>query len=236
MNHARRLGWRGVVSHFRGCSGEHNRLVRAYHSGDSSEIDWILRRMKEKNPRLKIYAVGVSLGGNVLLKWLGEQGDRAFEVVEKAAAVSVPVDLAAAAGVLDRGCRKLIYTRHFLKTLKQKSLDKIAQHELKIDLHQVRAASTFRQIDDLFTAPVHGFESAEDYWSKVEQQTLAGPYPGADPADQCAQRSLPSRCCIAGCSRSFPGRQFGISRLRRSRWICLRKISRRSGLVTAADF
>jgi uncharacterized protein len=170
MDHARRLGWRGVVAHFRGCSGEHNRLARAYHSGDSSEIDWILRRIKEKNPRLKIYAVGVSLGGNVLLKWLGEQGDRAFEMVEKAAAVSVPVDLAAAAGVLDRGCRKLIYTRHFLKTLKQKTLDKIVQHELKIDLHQVRAASTFRQIDHLFTAPVHGFESAEDYWSKASSK------------------------------------------------------------------
>ena len=166
MSRARRLGWRGVVSHFRGCSGEHNRLARAYHSGDASEIDWILRRIKEKNPRVKIYAVGVSLGGNVLLKWLGEQGRRASEIVEKAAAVSVPVDLATAAGVLDRGCRKLIYTRHFLKTLKQKALDKISRHELKIDLHQVRAASTFHQIDDLFTAPVHGFETAEDYWNK----------------------------------------------------------------------
>ena len=111
MNHARRRRWRGVISHFRGCSGEHNRLVRAYHSGDSSEIDWILRRLKENHPKAKIYAVGVSLGGNVLLKWLGEQGDRAPEIVEKAAAVSAPIDLAAAAGVLDRGCRKLIYTR-----------------------------------------------------------------------------------------------------------------------------
>jgi predicted alpha/beta-fold hydrolase len=166
MNHARRRHWRGVVSHFRGCSGEHNRLVRAYHSGDSSEIDWILRRLKENNPKAKIYALGVSLGGNVLLKWLGEQGERALEIVEKAAAVSAPVDLAAAAGVLDRGCRKLIYTRYFLRTLKQKSLYKIAKHQLRIDLRQVRAASTFRQFDDLFTAPVHGFDSAEDYWAK----------------------------------------------------------------------
>ena len=94
--------------------------MRAYHSGDSSEIDWILRCIKEKNPRLKIYAVGVSLGGNVLLKWLGEQGDHALEVVEKAAAVSVPVDLAAAAGVLDRGCRKLIYTPTFFENTQAK--------------------------------------------------------------------------------------------------------------------
>jgi predicted alpha/beta-fold hydrolase len=165
MNHARRRHWRGVISHFRGCSGEHNRLARAYHSGDSSEIDWILRRLKENNPAAKIYPIGVSLGGNVLLKWLGEQGDRALALVEKAAAVSAPVELAAAADVLDRGCRKLIYTSYFLRTLKQKSLYKITQHRLKIDLRQVRAASTFRQFDDLFTAPVHGFDSADDYWA-----------------------------------------------------------------------
>ena len=166
MNYARRRRWRGVICHFRGCSGEHNRLVRAYHSGDSNEIDWILRRLKGNNPNAKIYAVGVSLGGNVLLKWLGEQGDRALEIVEKATAVSAPIDLAAAADVLDRGCRKLIYTRYFLRTLKQKSLYKIAKHQLKIDLRQMRAASTFRQLDDLFTAPAHGFDSAEDYWAQ----------------------------------------------------------------------
>jgi uncharacterized protein len=129
-------------------------------------IQAILRRIKENNPRTKIHAVGVSLGGNVLLKWLGEQGDRALEIVAKAAAVSAPIDLAAAAGVLDRGCRKLIYTRYFLRTLKQKSLYKIAKHQLKIDLRRMRAASTFGQLDDLFTAPVHGFDSAEDYWAK----------------------------------------------------------------------
>jgi uncharacterized protein len=129
-------------------------------------IQAILRRIKENNPRTKIHAVGVSLGGNVLLKWLGEQGDRALEIVAKAAAVSAPIDLAAAAGVLDRGCRKLIYTRYFLRTLKQKSLYKIAKHQLKIDLRRMCAASTFRQLDDLFTAPVHGFDSAEDYWAK----------------------------------------------------------------------
>lgn len=166
MGSARRLGWRGVVSHFRGCSGEHNRLVRAYHSGDSIEVDWILRRLKDNNPTSKLYAVGVSLGGNVLLKWLGEQGHRAREVVERAAAVSVPLDLAAAAKVLDRGCRKLVYTRYFLKTLKQKSLYKIAEHGLAIDLPAIRAASTFREVDDLFTAPVHGFKNAEDYWAQ----------------------------------------------------------------------
>ena len=236
MNYAGRRSWRGVIPHFRGCSGEHNRLVRAYHSGDSSEIDWILRRLKKNNPRAKIHAIGVSLGGNVLLKWLGEQGDRALEIIEKAAAVSAPIDLAAAAGVLDRGCRKLIYTRYFLRTLKQKSLYKVARHELKIDLRRVRAASTFRQLDDLFTAPVHGFDSAEDYWDEVEQQTASGAYPRSDSATQCAQRSVSSGCCIAGVRRSFPMCHSGISRFRRSRWIRIRKISRRSQLATLSDF
>jgi predicted alpha/beta-fold hydrolase len=113
-----------------------------------------------------MYAVGVSLGGNMLLKWLGEQGHCALEVIKKAAAISVPVDLAAAAGVLDRGWGKAIYTRHFLKTLKEKSIHKTTEHGLKIDLAKLRAASTFREIDELFTAPVHGFKNAEDYWAR----------------------------------------------------------------------
>ena len=93
MAMAQQLGWRGVVPHFRGCGGEVNRLPRAYHSGDSREIDWILRRLKNEYPRSEIYAVGVSLGGNMLLKWLGEEGSDADAVIDGAVAVSAPVDL-----------------------------------------------------------------------------------------------------------------------------------------------
>ena len=163
---AQQRGWRGVVPHFRGCGGELNRLPRAYHSGDSAELDWILRRLKARDPRSDIYAVGISLGGNMLLKWLGENGGDAGAIVERAAAVSAPVDLNAAASVLDFGHRRAIYTRSFIESLKPKILAKITAHKLKIDPQAVFACSTFRQIDDLYTAPIHGFKDADDYWTK----------------------------------------------------------------------
>lgn len=164
MNQLQRNGYFGVVPHFRGCSGSANRLPRAYHSGDSMELDWILRRLKEKFPRAEIYAVGISLGGNMLLKWLGEQSDRAATIVERAVAVSAPLDLEIAAQRLDRGCNKFIYTRHFLMTLRRKALGKISTHGLDIDPRAVKSAATFRQFDDAYTAPVHGFRDAQDYW------------------------------------------------------------------------
>ncbi len=162
----RKRGWRGVVPHFRGCSGEPNRLARTYHSGDSREIDWILRRLKSENPRSEIDVVGVSLGGNMLLKWLGEQGAAALPVIDRAVAVSTPLDLVAAADQLDRGLHRFIYTRYFLKYLRQRALAKIAAHELPIDACALRSSSTFRQFDDLFTAPIHGFKDADDYWTR----------------------------------------------------------------------
>jgi uncharacterized protein len=162
----RRRDWRGVVPHFRGCGGEPNRLARSYHSGDSREVDWILHRLREKNPQTRIYAAGVSLGGNMLLKWLGEEGKTAAAVVNRAVAVSAPLDLVAAAGALDYGLNRFIYTRHFLRYLRPKALEKITAHELTIDAQALRASSTFRQFDDLFTAPVHGFKDAKDYWRR----------------------------------------------------------------------
>jgi len=164
MNELKRCGIRGVVVHFRGCSGEVNRLARAYHSGDSLEIDWILRRFKEREPNLRLYPVGVSIAGNMLLKWLGEQGENVSNVIESAVAISVPVDLAIAARRLDSGWNKLIYTSRFLRSMKPKLLAKISAHGLPIDGRALRAISTFREIDDLYTAPVHGFRDAEDYW------------------------------------------------------------------------
>jgi len=163
---AAQQGWRGVVPHFRGCSGEANRLTRSYHSGDSREIDWVLRRIKSENPRRDIYVVGVSLGGNMLLKWLGEEGEAAGGVVGRAAAVSTPMDLAAAAGQLDFGLRRILYTSQFLRSMKPKALAKIAAHSLTIDTRAILASLTFRQFDDLFTAPLHGFRNADDYWTR----------------------------------------------------------------------
>ena len=164
MNEVRREGWHGVVPQFRGCGGEINRLSRGYHAGDSAELDWILRRLKKEKPRSRLHAVGISMGGNDLLKWLGQQGDHALDVVHRAVAVSVPLDLRTSANQLDHGLNKLIYTRDFLRTIKPKVLQKIAVHGLELDPRAIRATCTFREIDNLYTAPVHGFRDADDYW------------------------------------------------------------------------
>jgi predicted alpha/beta-fold hydrolase len=151
-------GWRCVVPHFRGCSGELNRLPRAYHSGDSAELDWILRRLEAD------YAAGVSLGGNALLKLLGEKG--AGIGVRKAVAISAPLDLAAAGRKLDRGLSRELYTRMFLKTLKKKTFEKMQRLQISVDRARVMNARTFWQFDDAVTAPLHGFLGADDYWAR----------------------------------------------------------------------
>jgi predicted alpha/beta-fold hydrolase len=156
-------GSRIAIAHFRGCSGEPNQSARAYHSGDSAEVDWVVKRLRQESPDLS--AVGVSLGGNVLLKWLGEQGEAAKHWLRSAAAVSAPLDLPASARTLDRGLNRLLYTRHFLATLKPKSLAKLDRFPGIYDAARVRAAVSFREFDDLVTAPVHGFRDADHYWS-----------------------------------------------------------------------
>jgi predicted alpha/beta-fold hydrolase len=164
MAAVRARGLRGVVAHFRGCGGEPNRLPRAYHSGDSAELDWILRRLKRAAASL--YAAGVSLGGNALLKWLGETGTSAREVVDRAAVVSAPVDLMASGNALDRGFN-LVYVRHFLGSLKAKSLAKLDLFPGLYDAARLRAAWTLREFDDCVTAPLHGFRGVDDYWTRA---------------------------------------------------------------------
>jgi predicted alpha/beta-fold hydrolase len=166
MDVLRQRGWTGVVPHFRGCGAANNALPRSYHAGDSEEIDWILRRLKSQAPARPIYVVAISLGANMLIKWLGEQQEAALSVIEKAVAVSAPLDLQAAARELDFGFKRMIYTRHFLSSMRPKVIAKITAHDLAIDARAVRACSTFRAIDDLYTAPVHGFKDAEDYWAR----------------------------------------------------------------------
>ena len=157
-------GWRIAIPHFRGCSGEINRAPRAYHSGDSDEIDWILRRFAA-GAGAPLYAVGVSLGGNALAKWLGERGEDAARVVRAAVAVSPPQDLHASAAALTRGFNR-IYTANFLKTLKRKSLAKLAQYPGLFDRSRMLAATSFFEFDDAVTAPLHGFRGCLDYWRR----------------------------------------------------------------------
>lgn len=157
-------GWRGVVVHFRGCGGEINRLPRAYHSGDSAEIDWILRRFRSTRAG-PIYVAGVSLGGNALLKWLGEQGERANAVVTRAASVCAPVDLPACAVALAHGFN-MIYTRRFLTTLKAKAMAKMKRYPALCDRRRMLATRTLYEFDDLVTAPLHGFRGVDDYYTR----------------------------------------------------------------------
>ena len=166
-------GWRGAAVHFRGCSGEPNRLARAYHSGDSAEIDWILRRLRNGHHG-PLFAVGVSLGGNALLKWLGEQESAARHVVAAAAGISAPLNLAAADASLSRGFNRL-YARHFLHTLIPKALAKLERFPGLYQAAAVRAARTLRDFDEVVTAPLHGFSGAADYYARSSAgQYLAG--------------------------------------------------------------
>jgi predicted alpha/beta-fold hydrolase len=163
--------WRGVVLHFRGCGGEPNTLPRAYHSGDSREVDWMLRRLRGIAGAAPLFAAGVSLGGNALLKWLGEEGDAACEIVRAAAAVSAPVDLTAAGNALGRGFNRL-YTRHFLGSLKRKTAAKLERFPGCVDGAAAARAHTLRDFDDAVTAPLHGFRDASDYWLRSSAKPL----------------------------------------------------------------
>ena len=155
-----RAGWRVAIPHWRGCSGEPNRKPRAYHSGDTAEVDWIVRKFPTP-----VDAIGISLGGNALLKWLGERGAAALPLVRRAAAVSAPLDLAAAGHALDRGLNRLLYTRMFLSTLKPKSLAQLERFPRLFDQAKLRRARSFREFDDIYTAPLHGFRGVDHYWT-----------------------------------------------------------------------
>lgn len=165
-------GWSGVVAHFRGCSGEDNRLPRAYFAGDSVDIETMLRHVKSRHPDAPLYAVGVSLGGNALLKWLGEQGTAASSLVDRAVAVSAPVDLTAAGHALDQGFNRSVYTARFLTTLKAKALRKAEKFPGLLDAQAIEASTTFREFDTLVTARLHGYRDADDYWLRVSSKPL----------------------------------------------------------------
>lgn len=163
---AARRGWSYAVPHFRGCSGEINRAPRAYHSGDHEEIGWILGRLRAR-AAAPLRAVGVSLGGNALLRWAAEAGETAAGVVSAVAAVCSPLDLTAGGRAIDRGFSHQVYGRMFLGTMKPKAWAKLAQYPGLFDGERLRRARTLCEFDDLFTAPLHGFRGVEDYWSRA---------------------------------------------------------------------
>lgn len=157
-------GWSGAVPHFRGCSGEANRTARFYHSGDAREIDWIIARLRTRASG-PLYVAGVSLGGNALLRWLGESGARA-NFVTAAAAISAPLDLARGGAALSSGFN-MLYTRMFLQTLKPKCLAKLDQFPGLFDRKALLAARDLYAFDNVVTAPLHGYRDTDDYWDRA---------------------------------------------------------------------
>jgi predicted alpha/beta-fold hydrolase len=163
---AREHGLAYAVPHFRGCGGELNAGPRAYHSGDFEEIGWVLQRFRQVH-RGPVVAVGISLGGNALLRWAQEMGTLAGQTASAVAAVSSPIDLAAGGRAIGQGFNRLVYTRMFLKTMKPKALRKLAQHPGLFDRDALVRARDLYEFDNVFTAPLHGFKNTEDYWSRA---------------------------------------------------------------------
>jgi uncharacterized protein len=163
------IGWRGVVPHFRGCSGEQNRLPRAYHSGDYAEVGWMLETTRKLVPFAPLFAVGVSLGGSALINWLGREEERATRIVDAAAAVSTPLDLAAAGLAIEIGLSK-IYSLHFRQTLVPKALAMAQRFPGALDPAAIRRTDSMHSFDDVVTAPLHGFAGADDYWTRASSK------------------------------------------------------------------
>ena len=170
-------GWRAVTLNFRSCSGELNRLRSFYHSGHTADLDEVVRLIVGREPTVRIGAVGVSLGGNVLLKWLGEWGAAVPSAVVGAVAISVPFDLAHCAEALDRGFCRLVYASNFLGTMRDKIRLKAARDpglgEI-VDVPLALRARTFTEYDRAVTAPLNGFADERDYWTRASSTPYLG--------------------------------------------------------------
>lgn len=156
-------GWRCVFKHFRGCSGEPNRLARNYHSGDTHDLEFVVKLLKKRHPDVPIAAIGFSLGGNVLLKWLGETRNQ--NPLTAAIAISVPFELKKTALRIQNGFSRL-YQWHFLKCLRTRLTHKFKHTEPGISLPALETLRTLEEFDDKITAPLHGFKSGEEYYTR----------------------------------------------------------------------
>ena len=162
---AAQAGLNFAVPHFRGCSGEINLAPRAYHSGDFEEVGWILARLRERSAA-PLFAAGVSLGGNALLRWAEEAGTSAAQTAAAVAAISSPIDLTAGGHAIGRGFNRFVYTPRFLRTMKPRALAKLAQYPGLFDRDRLLAARDLYEFDNVFTAPLHGFADTDDYWRR----------------------------------------------------------------------
>ena len=156
-------GFDALAWNYRSCSGEMNRLLRSYHLGDTDDLDFVVRHALSTQHYHRVFLTGFSAGGNVTLKYLGEQPDRVPQEVERAAVFSVPTDLRASSHHIAR-LENRLYLNRFLKTLRAKMRQKAALLPNQIDLTDLDQLQDFPQFDDRFTAPMHGFKSAEEYY------------------------------------------------------------------------
>lgn len=164
-----------ALPHFRGCSGEMNWGPRAYHSGDHQEIDWILSRLRAEHRALggqTMVAAGVSMGGNALMRWAAEQGQNASLKADAVASICSPLDLMASGKAIGQGLCRYIYTPMFLRSMKPKAMAKWAQYPGLFDKKALQAATTLREFDNAFTAPVHGFKDTDDYWTQASAKPM----------------------------------------------------------------
>jgi hypothetical protein len=167
-------GWSAAAVNMRMCSGEPNRLIETYHSGKSEDLDFVVRYLREVAGYERLYLVGFSIGGNIVLKWLGESGGRASEKIRQAAAVSVPYDLVKSVELMDRGFNREVYTRSLLKGLKAKVALKAGRFPGAVHYDRVKRSGTFREFDGEVTAPLNGFKGEMDYWSQSSCKRLLG--------------------------------------------------------------
>ena len=170
---AQARGWAADVMIFRGCNGEANRARRLYHSGETTDVDFVARRLMAEHPEQPLVVAGFSLGGNVLLKWLGEQGDALPAQLRAAAAMSVPYDLEAGSRHIERGFSR-VYNWHFLRTLRRKAESKLRSYPDAFDAEALVRAKTLFEFDDVVTAPLHGFRDAHDYYTRSSARHFLG--------------------------------------------------------------
>lgn len=162
-------GWDCAAYNFRGCSGERNTKLRFYHSGATDDLQTVITHIKKLKSYKKIALVGFSLGGNIVLKYLGENGSKIDKIISAAGTASVPCDLEASSIQLAKKSN-YIYMLHFLVMLKEKIRNKIDLFPDTLSLENYSKIKTFKQYDDRYTAPIHGFKNAEDYWKKCSSK------------------------------------------------------------------
>jgi uncharacterized protein len=164
-----RRGWDALAWNYRSCSGEPNRKLRWYHSGDTADLHAVILHAAVREAYSEIALIGFSLGGNITLKYLGEQGASLHPLIAKAVAFSVPCDLSSSAIKLAKPANKL-YMIRFMKTLRQKVRDKKRMFPGLIEDQNLHRIRTFVQFDDQYTAPIHGFKNAEDYFAQCSSR------------------------------------------------------------------